>query len=317
VVLRLVTPERTRAIVSMEELRELSRDANEIQLLIDHLVQARLLVVQTGGGSTGATVEIVHESLIHSWPTLKRWLDEGQEDSAFLEQLRNAARQWQANGQDSDLLWRGEVVEEAQRFDRRHRGELPQVQRAFLDASFRQSAKSARRKKALVASAGAFLVLLVAASAVALVVIRQSQQEAQKQAVVARVAETQAREAEGLARKAEAEAVQRLAEVQAKEIERQRAQSEAEAANAQVALTNSELQKKNEEMLLALRRAKFASWRAKTEKKNAEQNAVAAREAQQEAIRAAKQLQDLLSREQERVSRLQTQLGSPVIDDLK
>jgi serine/threonine protein kinase len=317
VVLRLVTPERTRAIVSMEELRELSRDANEIQLLIDHLVQARLLVVQTGGGSSGATVEIVHESLIHSWPTLKRWLDEGQEDSAFLEQLRNAARQWQANGQDSDLLWRGEVVEEAQRFDRRYRGELPQVQRAFLDAVFAQAARSTRRKRVLVAAAGAFLVLLVAASAVALVVIRRAQQEAVRQAVVADVAAQQAREAAGVARKAEAEAIQRLAEVQAKELERQRAQQEAEAANAQVALTNSELQNKNEELMLALRRAKFASWRAKTEKKNAEQNAVAARKAQQEAIRAAKQLQDLLSREQERVTRLQTQLGSPVIDELK
>ncbi|HEX8697849.1 MAG TPA: protein kinase [Myxococcaceae bacterium] len=317
VVLRLVTPERTRAIVSMEELRELSKDANEIQLLIDTLVQARLLVVQTGGGSSGATVEIVHESLIHSWPTLKRWLDEGQEDSAFMEQLRNAARQWHAKGQDSDLLWRGEVVEEAQRFDRRFRGELPQVQRAFLDASFRQAAKSTRLKKVLMASAGAFLVLLVAASAVALVVIRKAQQEAEKQAVVADVSAKQAREAEAVARKAEAEAVQRLAEVQAKELERQRAQQEAEAANAQVALTNSELQSKNEELMLALRRAKFASWRAKTEKKNAEQNAVAARQAQQEAIRAAKQLQDLLAREQERVTRLQSQLGSPVIDDLK
>ena len=94
--LRLVTPERTRAIVSVDELRELTRDAGEVQRLIDQLVQARLLVVQTGGGATGATVEIVHESLIHSWPTLKQWLDEGQEDAAFLEQLRNAARQWQA-----------------------------------------------------------------------------------------------------------------------------------------------------------------------------------------------------------------------------
>jgi hypothetical protein len=53
-------------------------------------VQARLLVVQTGGGASGATVEIVHESLLHSWPTLKRWLDEGQEDAGFLEQLRNS-----------------------------------------------------------------------------------------------------------------------------------------------------------------------------------------------------------------------------------
>ncbi|MFN7133614.1 MAG: serine/threonine protein kinase, partial [Myxococcales bacterium] len=99
--LRLVTPERTRAIASITELRELSQDAPEIQRIIDQLVQARLLVVQSGGGADGASVEIVHESLIHSWPTLKRWLDETGEDSAFLEQLRNAARQWQAKGHDS------------------------------------------------------------------------------------------------------------------------------------------------------------------------------------------------------------------------
>ncbi|MDY7227293.1 protein kinase domain-containing protein [Hyalangium rubrum] len=317
VLLRLVTPERTRAIVSMDELRELTKDGNEIQLLIDYLVQARLLVVQTAGGSTGALVEIVHESLIHSWPTLRRWLDEGQEDAAFMEQLRNAARQWTANGQDSDLLWRGEVVEEAQRFQRRYRGELPQQQRAFLDAVFAQAQKATRRRRALLLGSTVFLVGLVAASAVALVVIRNAQREAERQAVVAKVSANQARGAEAVARKAEAQAKQRLAEVQAKELERQRAQQEAETANAQVAITNSELQGKNEELMLALRRAKFAQWRAKNEKKNAEQNATTARQAQQDAIRAAKQLQDLLSREQERVQRLQSQLGSPIIDDLK
>ncbi len=58
-----MTPERTRAIVSVDELRELTKDTGEMQRLIDHLVQARLLVVQTGGGASGATVEIVHESL--------------------------------------------------------------------------------------------------------------------------------------------------------------------------------------------------------------------------------------------------------------
>jgi serine/threonine protein kinase len=317
VFLRLVTPERTRAIVSLEELRELTKDAAEIQLLTDHLVQARLLVVQTAGGSTGATVEIVHESLIHSWPTLKRWLDEGQEDSGFLEQLRNAARQWQTKGRDSGLLWRGEVVEEAQRFQRRYRGELPEVQRDFLDAVFAQSAKATRRKRAAVVGSTVFLVLLVAASAVALVVIRKSQQEAERQAVAAKVAEGQARESEAAALKAESEAKERLAEVQAKELERQRAQEEAEAANAQVAVANNELQTKNSELVDALRKAKFAQWRAKHAKKNAEENASAALRAKQEAIRAAEQLQSLLRREQDRVQRLQTQLGSPVIDDLK
>src|SRR6185312_5382956 len=74
ILLRLVTPERTRAIVSLEELRGLSRDTSELGQVTNQLVQARLLVVQTGGGAPGATVELVHESLIQGWPTLRRWL---------------------------------------------------------------------------------------------------------------------------------------------------------------------------------------------------------------------------------------------------
>ena len=310
VFLRLVTPERTRAIVSMGELRELAKDSGEIQRLIDHLVQARLLVVQTGGGATGATVELVHESLLHSWPTLRRWLDEGQEDAAFLEQLRNAARQWQAKGFDAGLLWRGEVVEEARRFQRRYRGELPKLQRDFLEHVLAQEQKSARRRRALVIGSTAFLGLLAIAAVIALVVIHNAQQEAERQAVIARSAESEAREAETVART-------RLAEVQAKELERQKAQEEAEAANAQVALTNDELQRKNGALLEALENANKAQLRARFAKRYAEKNATAARQAQDDAIRAAQQLQALLRREQERVQRLQTQLGSPVIDELK
>jgi len=310
VFLRLVTPERTRAIVSMGELRELAKDSGEIQRLIDHLVQARLLVVQTGGGATGATVELVHESLLHSWPTLRRWLDEGQEDSAFLEQLRNAARQWQAKNFDAGLLWRGEVVEEARRFQRRYRGELPKLQRDFLEHVLAQQQKAARRRKALVIGSTAFLGLLAIAAVIALVVIHKSQQEAERQAVIARSAESEARDAETVARR-------RLAEVQAKELERQKAQEEAEAANAQVAVTNDELLRKNDELLAALENANKAQLRARFAKRYAEKNATAARQAQDEAIRAAQQLQSLLRREQERVQRLQAQLGSPVIDELK
>ncbi|MEJ7600989.1 MAG: serine/threonine-protein kinase, partial [Kofleriaceae bacterium] len=47
VLLRLVTPERTRAIVPMTELRDLSREVGEVQRLVDQMVDARLLVVQT------------------------------------------------------------------------------------------------------------------------------------------------------------------------------------------------------------------------------------------------------------------------------
>jgi serine/threonine protein kinase len=315
--LRLVTPERTRAIVSVDELRELTKDSGEMQRLIDHMVQARLLVVQTGGGATGATVEIVHESLLHSWPTLKRWLDEGQEDAGFLEQLRNAARQWQAKNFDNNLLWRGELVEEAQRFQRRFRGELPQLQHDFLAAVFAQAKKGKRLRKALLIGGTTFLGMLVIAAAVALVVIRTAQQEAERQAEVALKAEAVARTAEQTARSAEAEAKQRLAEVQAKELERQKAQQAAEAANQQVALANQELLDKNDELLEALQRAQDAQLRAKGAKKRAEQSAVEARRAKEDAIKAAESLATLLRREQERVQRLQSQLGSPVIEVLK
>ncbi|MET0406707.1 MAG: protein kinase, partial [Cystobacter sp.] len=250
--LRLVTPERTRALVAADELRELTKDTAEMQRLIDHLVQARLLVVQTEGGATGGTVEIVHESLIHGWPTLKRWLDEGQEDSAFLEQLRHAARQWQVNHRDPNLLWRGELVGEAERFQRRFRGELPRVQRDFLAAVATQARRGRRLRSALVAIGTTVLGLLIIAAAVALVVIRSSQREAQRQASVAQAAEAVARGAERAARGAELEARQRLAEVQAKELERQKAQKEAEAANAQVARSNAELMHKNDELIVAL-----------------------------------------------------------------
>jgi serine/threonine protein kinase len=112
--LQLVTPERTRAIASVAELCELSDAQDEVERVIHQLVDARLLVVQGSSRGEGATVEIIHEALIHGWPSLAHWLDENQEDAVFLEQLRTAARQWEARERSADLLWRGETMQEAQ-----------------------------------------------------------------------------------------------------------------------------------------------------------------------------------------------------------
>jgi serine/threonine protein kinase len=313
ILLRLVTPERTRAIVSLEELHELSRDRGELQGVMDQLVQARLLVVQTGDGASGGTVELVHESLIHGWPTLKRWLDEGQEDSAFLEQLRTAARQWQTNGKDSDLLWRGELVEEARRFQRRHQGELPRVQQAFLEAVFAQAARATRRKRTLVVGALVLMSVLVAASAVALVVIRKAQQEAERQAVAARVAGEQERKSAGAAREAEAKAIQRLAEVQAKELERQEALRKAEKARQELAEAYTRIQHTNDELNVALEEAREAQKRAKYAKKKAVKSALAARLAEEKARGTAERLEQKLKEEQERVEFLKKQLGEIIL----
>jgi hypothetical protein len=97
----LITPERTRAVIEMDELVELADDAKDGLRTIDFLVTGRLLTVQSGQGRP--TVEIVHESLITSWPTLKRWLDESEEDAAFIDQLQSVAKQWDDRGRPEGL----------------------------------------------------------------------------------------------------------------------------------------------------------------------------------------------------------------------
>src|SRR5690606_283799 len=130
------------------------------------------------------------------WPLLRRWLDETQEDAAFLEQLRSAAKQWQARGYPQGLLWRGEAMQEAQLWHGRYRGELPELQRAYLGAVFALSAGAARRKQLAVIGAMSLLLALVIASGVALVEIRDAQQEATAQADRAREQLVLTREAE-------------------------------------------------------------------------------------------------------------------------
>jgi serine/threonine protein kinase len=185
--LRLITPERTRAIVPMDELRELSPDPAELDRAIERLVRSRLLVGQLTGDErgapvTGGSIELVHESLIHRWPLLRRWLDETQEDAAFLEQLRNTAKQWQARGYPQGLLWRGEAMQEARLWHGRYRGELPALQRAYLGAVFALAARATRRRRWAVIAAMSLLSALALAATVALVMIRDAQQEATAQA---------------------------------------------------------------------------------------------------------------------------------------
>jgi WD40 repeat protein/serine/threonine protein kinase len=153
ILLRLVTAERTRAIVPLAELRALSREDGDVSWLIDQMVDARLLIVQTLEGGKGTTVEIVHESLVHGWPALRRWLDENQDDAALLDQLRTAARQWAAKNRDPGLLWRGDALAEYQRWRGRHAASLTPLEAAFGAASAAEAARGRRIRNVIVALA--------------------------------------------------------------------------------------------------------------------------------------------------------------------
>ncbi|WP_433934986.1 protein kinase [Sorangium cellulosum] len=158
---RLVTPERTCAVASLGELRELPGDPGEIERVVGLLADGRLLAIEPGSDRAGSTVEIMHESLIERWPTLKRWLDESEEDAVFLDRLRAAARLWDASERTADMLWRGKVAEEARGFRKRYRGELPERERLFLEEVLRLADHKQRRRRRFFTGVIAALALVV------------------------------------------------------------------------------------------------------------------------------------------------------------
>ncbi|WP_437734533.1 nSTAND1 domain-containing NTPase [Sorangium sp. So ce1335] len=139
VFLRLVTPERTRAVVSLDELRDAAQGGagDAVTQVIQRLAGARLLLIEAGdeepGGARDRTrVELVHESLIDRWPRLGHWLAESEKDAQFRAQLRAAAQQWEASGEAEGLLWRDRAAEDARAWYRRRRDEQGDGWRAGL-----------------------------------------------------------------------------------------------------------------------------------------------------------------------------------------
>jgi hypothetical protein len=320
--LRLVTSERTRAIVPVGELYELSADPGEVHRVVERLVRARLLVGQTiastSGAPTGGTVEIVHESLIHGWPLLRRWLDETQEDAAFLEQLRNAARQWQIRGYAQDLLWRGEAMQEARLWHSRYRGELPDLQRAYLGAVFSLAARATRRKRVGVVAAMTFLSLLVVAGGVGLYLIREAQKQtaAQARRVEEQLALTQVAEQNAKAEHAKALAANH--QLEGKNAELVAAISAAEQArkDAEQARIDSDAARTAAEE--ARKKAEKAKRRESKSRRAATEAAQAALDAEAKAERASAELAATLAREQQRVKELEAQTrGVKIIPDVQ
>jgi hypothetical protein len=236
---RLVTADGTRAIVDLQDLAE-------VRGLVDHLAQARLLVVQSREGDGGATVELVHESLLSGWPMLRRWLDEGRDDAAFREQLRAAAKQWEGRERDPGLLWRGEAMEEAGLWRARHADPLPAREQAFIDALIAQATRAQRLRRGAALGAIGLLSLVIVGGAVALVQVRRAERAAVHEADVAGREATRARAAEDKVT-AQLQVIQReQAAKAAAETEVQRGKLDLRAANVglQKALVKTEAESK-------------------------------------------------------------------------
>lgn len=154
----LVTAEGTRAVVTREELRELV--GSRCDAVLERLLDARLVTTAKSEGDD--RVEIIHEALIGAWPRLAGWQRDDSEGALLRDELRAAARQWEARNRPRDLLWRGERLAELNAWRSRHQAALTASEGAFVDASAADAIRVRRVRRRAIAAVIATLGLAVA-----------------------------------------------------------------------------------------------------------------------------------------------------------
>jgi len=181
--LRLVTPDRTRRTATRGQLLDgLGPDAAGI---LDRLIADRLLLTRRSrSGADDAEVELAHESLIRDWGQLSRWLDEGRDEIAFLDEVGRAAALWEARGQPAAEVWGGDALRDALRRAEPIR-ELPGPVRRFLEQGRRREDVRIRRTRRWIAGTIAALATVALALGVLYTEARRQRGRAEQERVTA------------------------------------------------------------------------------------------------------------------------------------
>ena len=97
------------------------------------------------------TVELAHEALLREWPRLRDWIAEDRDALMVLGRVREATSTWVELERDPGALYRGAPLEVALDVAAGRAGDLPQVEREFLDASREERDRGQRDEAARVA----------------------------------------------------------------------------------------------------------------------------------------------------------------------
>ncbi|MEM9487923.1 MAG: hypothetical protein AAGC55_02200, partial [Myxococcota bacterium] len=276
----------TRALVSMRELGELPGDPGQIEGVVHYLAQARLLGIEADPSGV-RMVELIHESLIDSWPQLSRWLDEDQVDAAFLARVRTAAEQWLHSGLAEGTLWRDEAADEARRWQARYRGALAERELRYLEAVRALAERTARRRRQGRLIAIILLVSVIVVGMAALIVIER--------------AETAADESSALAS-------ERFEKLERERDENERLANQLREALDATMAERDRAEKARMSEVEARERAEQESTRAQQESDRAQQAMIDAQRARDQAREAQRELQKLI--------RAYRRLHGPLDDDL-
>jgi Sulfatase-modifying factor enzyme 1 len=86
--------------------------SNEARALVNALTDARLLVASDGEVG-GSVVEVAHEALFRSWPSLTRWIQDTTDDHRLRRQISQLASYWKDHGHKDKHRWPDDRVPEA------------------------------------------------------------------------------------------------------------------------------------------------------------------------------------------------------------
>jgi WD40 repeat protein len=159
----LVTAQGTRAARDTDDLLSVfdPTQRDEAASVLQELIGARLLTsyeVKDEQEASHQRVEIVHESLLVSWPRLIRWQNQDADAALLRDQLRQAAQVWEGKSRSEDLLWTGSTYREFALWRERYPGGLTATEEAFARAMTQLAGRRRRRRR--LAVTGAFVALL-------------------------------------------------------------------------------------------------------------------------------------------------------------
>ncbi|MGW3209036.1 nSTAND1 domain-containing NTPase [Streptomyces sp. NPDC001135] len=167
-----------REQVPLGELRELAADPGSasagketVDEVLAVLVRHRVITTYTPQVSESSetrtaepVAELIHDALIHDWPTLRDWVAQDHRFREWFERTRHQRARWAGSEDPTDLLRGTALAEGLEWAQRRH---LPEDMTNFLTASKHQQQATIRRSRRLNAILGSLLALvLVAAAAV-------------------------------------------------------------------------------------------------------------------------------------------------------
>lgn len=178
--LRLVTPDKTRKVLS----RDMALDGlgPEAPWILEQFTLARLISLHKVYRHERIDIEceLSHESLIQTWQQLARWIDESRAELRLLTEVNQAAELWDKRGHRMVEAWHGDLLYEARHLLHSSSTPLPEKTRHFLETGLKRERQLLRRKRIIW---GASILVLVGVTLASLIVAWIIAEQRQKERI--------------------------------------------------------------------------------------------------------------------------------------